>query len=602
MRRWRLPLLIFCLALLPRMVFLAELHANAPTFERPEGGDSIFYDRVATGEQTPARAYFHSPLYQWFLAGVYKVFGRDLLLARLVQHLLGAVTAVLVFFLVRRLLGSAGLGVAAALLNAWFGPGVFYEGQLLIDALLPLLVVSCGLAFVHLTDHPTARLALGFGLLVGLAALGRATVLVWLPLAAGWLVFRRRQWARAALVCAGAALVVLPVTIRNYVVEGDVVAITSNGGINLYIGNNPHARGTYNLPEGMWFRPGNPKDDFAGVEVGRVALGHVPSSSELSSFWTRKAVRHISTHPGRTLRLTAHKAAMLLDSYEQPQLYNYDAYRELSWSLRLLPGAGVALGLGLLGLLLAWTPLGNERLRRYALFVALFALAYLPFFVAGRYRAPIVTLVSALAIWGLALLVDAMRQRRWLRGAGLALAAAATLLFCFYPIGPRPTRAPQYYAFGHAALQGGDAAAAIGWFERAVRLQPGHGSAHAELGRAHLLAAQPRRARQILSRAESRFPKHGQVLLYSALTHAALGRPKRAMAVLLKAIVRDPSNRESWELLGTLAWRQGQLETAQHALRSAHVLAGKDSAVTRWRLEVALQAIRLERQRRAQQD
>ena len=36
-----------------------------------------------------------------------------------------------------------------------------------------------------------------------------------------------------------------------------------------------------------------------------------------------------------------------------------------------------------LGLVLVWTPLGNDRLRRYAAFVPLFALAYLPFFVAA---------------------------------------------------------------------------------------------------------------------------------------------------------------------------------------------------------------------------
>lgn len=596
-RRWRLPLLVFCLALIPRLVFLSELHARSPTFDRPEGGDSIFYDRVASGESTPRRAYFHSPLYQWFLRGAYAVFGRNLLAVRLLQHLLGALTALLVFFTVRRLLGSDGLALGAALLQAWFGPGIFYEGQLLVDALLPLLVAACGLAFVHLFDRPTARLAVGFGLLVGVAALGRATVLLWVPLAAGWLILRGRHWGKAALVAAGVAAVVLPVTVRNYVVERDLVAITSNGGINLYIGNNPRAEGTYNLPQGLWFRPGDPADDFAGVEVGRVALGHVPRSSELSAWWTRRALHYMRTHPGRTLRLTARKAAMLVDNYEQPQLYNYYAYRELCGSLRWLPGAGIALALGLLGMVLAWTSLGSWRLRRYSLFVAGFALAYLPFFVAGRYRSPIVALICGFALWALALLVDAGRQRRWWRCVGLALAVLAALAFSFYPVGPRPRRAQQYYAFGQAALALGDGRAAVGWFRRAIRDQPGHVAAHAELGHVLLEQGQLRRARRVLERARRRFPHHGLLLLYSGQAYAALSEWSRAEEVLRRAIDRDPACLEAWTALGDMAWRRGRLDMAEQAYRSALVLAKGASAMRRWQIQLSLEALRARRQR-----
>lgn len=593
---WRLSLLVFCLALIPRIVFLAEIHAKSPTFERPEGGDSIFYDRVAAGEATPRRAYFHSPLYQWFLRGAYGVFGRDLVLVRLLQHLLGALTAVLVFLAVRRLLESERLALAAALLQAWFGPGIFYEGQLLVDALLPLLVAACGLAFVHVLDRPTARIVVGFGLLVGLAALGRATVLVWLPLAAGWLILRRRLWGKAALMLAGALLVIAPVTLRNYVVEGDVVAITSNGGINLYIGNNPRAEGTYNLPEGLWFRPGDPLDDFAGVEVGRVALGHEPKSSELSAWWTRRALSHMRAHPARTLHLMARKAAMLVDNFEQPQLYNYDAYRELCQSLRLLPGAGVALALGLLGLLLAWTPLGNWRLRLYSLFVAGFALAYLPFFVAGRYRSPIVTLISGLGIWAVALLVDALRARRWRRFAGLGLAAAALLVFSFYPVGPRPDRASQYYAFGQASLARGDARGAVSWFERAMRAQPGHSAAHAELGHAQLRLGRLRRAQRILDRARTRFPHHDRVLLYSGRVYAEMGHWSRAEAALRRAIDVNPASLDAWVALGDLAWKRRRFDMAEQAFGSALVLAKTASAMKRWRIRLALEVLRAQRQ------
>ena len=60
-------------------------------------------------------------------------------------------------------------------------------------------------------------------------------------------------------------LVIAPVTLRNYIVGHDVVLMTSNGGLNLYIGNNENADGVYNPvtelrmvgadPESDWTKP-----------------------------------------------------------------------------------------------------------------------------------------------------------------------------------------------------------------------------------------------------------------------------------------------------------------------------------------------------------
>ena len=72
---------------------LAQLADGSPTFDAPEGGDSILYDRLAQGEPEPPRAYFHSPLYIWLLTGIYALFGRDLLIARVVHHGLAHIQA-----------------------------------------------------------------------------------------------------------------------------------------------------------------------------------------------------------------------------------------------------------------------------------------------------------------------------------------------------------------------------------------------------------------------------------------------------------------------------------------------------------------------------
>src|ERR1700723_3404745 len=76
----------FVAALIPRLIFLFELRARSPTFYAVEGGDSILYDRIASGAPLPHRAFFHSPLYIAFLKAFYGIFHRDLFAVRLVQH------------------------------------------------------------------------------------------------------------------------------------------------------------------------------------------------------------------------------------------------------------------------------------------------------------------------------------------------------------------------------------------------------------------------------------------------------------------------------------------------------------------------------------
>src|SRR5271154_5313201 len=75
----------FGAALIPRLIFLFELRAKSPTFDAPEGGDSILYDRLPSRAPEPLRAYFHSPLYIAFLKAFYRTVGRDLFALRLAQ-------------------------------------------------------------------------------------------------------------------------------------------------------------------------------------------------------------------------------------------------------------------------------------------------------------------------------------------------------------------------------------------------------------------------------------------------------------------------------------------------------------------------------------
>ena len=89
-------------------------------------------------------------------------------------------------------------------------------------------------------------MAAAAGLTAGLAMLVRPAMLVFLPLAALWLIAHRRPALAAVLVVTSLAAIA-PWTVRNIRVYGTFVLIASEGGVTFWTGNHPLARGEGDL-------------------------------------------------------------------------------------------------------------------------------------------------------------------------------------------------------------------------------------------------------------------------------------------------------------------------------------------------------------------
>jgi 4-amino-4-deoxy-L-arabinose transferase-like glycosyltransferase len=598
-RHGAICLAVWLLALTPRLLFLAELR-RAPTFDAPEGGDSIFYDRVASGERDDKRAYFHSPLYDGFISASYRVFGRDFVALRVIQHLLGAASALLVYWLAWRLFRRRGLAALAGSLQALFGPGLFYEGQLLPDALLPFLVAATALAVLHHDRRRSLSSGLGLGVAVGVASLARPTTLIWLPALLVWAIVTRRgaprrRWTAEALVFVGALLVIAPVTARNYLAERDVVWITANEGLNLYIGNNPNARGTYNLPEGMWFRPGDPFDDFSGIKAATRALGHTPSSSELSRWWRQRALGWVRGNPGRAAELALIKLGLWVNSYEYPQLYNYYGYQRICPTLRVLIPAGVIIAPALVGMLAMLWQVRRRQPRLHALCAVLFAAGFVPFFVADRYRVAWIVLVAPFAAWTMAELVRVVRRRLLLDLWRVVVALVCAVMLCFWPLAERPTLAAQFYAFGNAAEARGDLQQAVRWFRETIAQEATWGAVPARLGQALLRLGHVTEAAAVLAEGQRLLPRSAEVQLALGALYRRRGDLQRAERALLTATRLAPALADAWLGLAEVKAERGEVTAAIDAYRSALAIGAPTAA---W-VESARARLRQLEQRRA---
>ena len=524
-RDWGLLAAAVGLALLVRVLFLRQV-AGHPLYGALTG-DPVLYARQAAdilaGRPVPEHAYFHSsPLYPFFLALLARLFGQGLGTVRLAQSLVGTGSVVLLFFLTRRTLGRRA-AVVAALLAALYTPLVFFEGEILEITLVIALVTSMLLVIARADGAPRPAVAASAGALLGLASLGKPNLLLFAPAGALFIFLRtagrlRSRALPAAAFFVAAGLAILPVTLHNLRVSGDLIPVSSNGGINLYIGNHPGAPGVFAVPTEM-------RLDLmtASAEAAERAVGRRLSAGEVSDYWAGKAFAYMRAAPGPWLRLMARKLALFWNHYEIPNHYHFYFVRGFAPVLRIpLSTFGVVAPLGLVGLGIA-----VARRRRSVWILVAFGLTFMasvvPFFITARYRLAIVPVLLAGAGYAIVEVCDLAKARRWRQlvpiAAVLAVLAVAVnvhmIEFGF---------APMHNSLGAILGSRGDFEGAAREFGMALAEDPANVSAHYNLGLALTRLGRHADAAREFERAIELYPGYEEARVALRDAREALGR------------------------------------------------------------------------------
>ena len=641
---------------------LVQLHGHPLLQPRGEMDSGVYLDlarRVAGGDLLAGdRTFFMSPFYIYFVAAILVLSGSSVLAVQLVQVLLGTLAVWLVMLTSREWFGERA-ALVAGVLAALTGYLAFNEILILQSAVDPFLTALGLWLLARAWLHGGWRPWLAAGVVLGLHGLNRPNVLLWAAAApvlallvpvttrsaqrpagngrqpAGRprdsLLVTRYSPMPAAMLALGVVLALSPVALRNYAVAHQLALVSSHGGLNFYIGNNPEADGTYHTVAGI--TPSIAGQDRDMRRVVEKASGRPVTDEEASSWFYERAWAWIVQHPGQAAKLFARKLAYVFNAIDLPLNFSYAYYSSdedtlLRW---LFVGPWLLLPLGLAGLWLARAGLASGRAEAlphrtaawwcWVAFVPVYAVSVAVFFVAGRYRLP---LLPALCVTGAGALLRLWE--RWQSGSRLRMAggvavvvlvgvfanwnfgldnglsaertemilhdvdtrqdaAAAALLARTEP--EHPERAMLLSRVGQAYLERGDAGRALPLLERARGLAPDCPEIHLALGEAlvdsgraadavpHLRAALQARVRPDLAAFD----------LARAL--AATGAREDALASLRALPSADHLDGASQVAVGRLALDLGDAGLAQTFLERA-VQAAPGDAAARGSLGLAL--------------
>lgn len=386
---WQVAASMCLLALAVRVAY--GLRSGA--FTHDPGGDDLLFMNIAwnlvtghgysmNGEVPTA---IRPPSYPFLLAGVFSVAGKSAVAARVVNVLLGAMVAPLVYMTGLRLFGRRAALIAAsaaAIYPFWLDNGL----RVLSDTLALFLVTLVVLLITYLEERPHDRaLLLATGCVLAAAVLTRSELVLLLPLLCVW------SWlfyGRLAVAARRSALLLLPVLLalggwlgRNYVVMGGVVMSSNMGQVLWGVYNDDTLTGDRLM--GAWKPPEPRLVNAAEFTPDRLPTDGVAlSEREYDRQQVQWALAAMRAHSDRLPRMVLAKVNRLFFSPGQVQnVLRFPMIYCLCFGVLLLAAGGerrhlIVYVLLLSGLLSSLIFLTDERLRMTTDMVILLVASY----------------------------------------------------------------------------------------------------------------------------------------------------------------------------------------------------------------------------------
>lgn len=185
------------------------------------------------------------PAYEFFLAGVYAVFGHHYEIVWILQAFLHAVSAYLIFLSCREIFKEKGdaIGLIAATLFGLHPDLIEISAMLMTETTYLFLIVLVIWLFIKLYQKSEQiRYSVFLSFATGLAILSRPPVILFIPIILIFYILNKK-YKQGAVFLALLILTLLPWVIRNYFIYHQFILTTLIGEYNLWVGNTLLANG-----------------------------------------------------------------------------------------------------------------------------------------------------------------------------------------------------------------------------------------------------------------------------------------------------------------------------------------------------------------------
>ena len=254
------------------------------------------------------------PLYPYFVALNYAIFGKNVHWVFIFQLLLGVLTNLLVFFVTRRYFGEL-TATIAAFLAVFCGPMLFYEMVLLRSS----IAVFLGILVIYLTGEAIRKDKLLWwiitGLTTGLALLVHSFFILYILGMISVVLLTNRKKIQTGLKCSAAIilglfLAISPAVYRNYTVGAPAMSLSSTSALSFVTMNNESFK------------------SFIGWNMNTQYLADI--MAEADGKLLKTIIPTLKTHPsaGSYLSQVWDKLHATFSWYEIPNNVNFYLYRE----------------------------------------------------------------------------------------------------------------------------------------------------------------------------------------------------------------------------------------------------------------------------------
>jgi len=569
-------------------------------------GDQGFYRRSATSFSSgnwliKKGDISRGPGYIYFLGIMYKVSGNSYVFVRFIQHLLGVLTGLFIFFLGKRLFDRK-KGLIAAFLYAFYFPSVCFEGTLLMSSLLTFLVTFGLWCFIKAIQDNNRKFYFLSGLMYGWAFLCRPNNILIPIFLVLYLVLKKINRRLVVYFLTGLFLLFSLLMVRNHLAGGKLFNISTQAREVILSSHHHDADGV------SWSRP-------QSRQKQRVLMESRENVVSFISF----VLTDIYWHFGKWTKIQMFKIYAYFFGYEFSQFIKFDVLRTNVPFLRLpyIP-FGVLSCIGLLGIFFL---IRNRRKQNNMFILSYFLVVVLGsiiFYIASRFRQPAMPLFCLFAAYAVCNLPGYFRSINLIGRTGLVLLFigvsivlnwgpkkqefnqkfAEDTLFHWHNIDlldedgaidqltllaqQRPDSSKIALYLGVAYSRKNDLKNAIRWLERAMEMEYSSTLLYSVLGRCYVQAGRYDKKTIWLLETSLKL-KPDDTRSSDALAHCylKLGQNEKALRIWENNIENYPDNYTSYYNLGLYYEKRGNLELAyQNMKQSLQLMPGNEKILT----------------------